>query len=178
MRTAQPIVVNGETRRKLEQQARGRSTPARAVMRSRIVLLAAEGMLNKQITKTLRVTPRMVTLWRGRFLELGIEGLLKDAPRPGRTPAITSQVTLIGHYRRSRSKISKVLRGPDTRLRRGGDAVTLQWCNKCGLKCGLIFSAVKAVNCRSIWWALQDSNLRRSPCESNNCQYTRQSRGY
>jgi hypothetical protein len=29
MRTAQPIVVNGETRRKLEQQARGRSTPAR-----------------------------------------------------------------------------------------------------------------------------------------------------
>ena len=41
MRTAQPIVVNGETRRKLEQQARGRSTPARAVMRSRIVLLAA-----------------------------------------------------------------------------------------------------------------------------------------
>jgi transposase len=93
MRVAQPIVVNDQTRRKLEQQARGRSTPARAVMRSRIVLLAADGMLNKQIAKTLRVTPRMVTLWRGRFLELGIEGLLKDAPRPGRTPAITSQVT-------------------------------------------------------------------------------------
>jgi hypothetical protein len=34
----------------------------------------------------------MVTLWRGRFLKLGIEGLLKDAPRPGRTPAITSEV--------------------------------------------------------------------------------------
>src|ERR1022692_1555752 len=93
MRVAQPIVVNDETRRKLEQQARGRSTPARAVMRSRIILLAADGMLNKQIVKTLRVTPRMVTLWRGRFLELGIEGLLKDAPRPGRTPAISSQVT-------------------------------------------------------------------------------------
>jgi transposase len=93
MRVAQPIVVNEQTRRKLEQQTRGRSTPARAVVRSRIVLLAAEGMLNKQIAKTLRVTPRMVTLWRGRFLDLGIEGLLKDAPRPGRTPAITSQMT-------------------------------------------------------------------------------------
>ena len=36
------IVVNDETRRKLEQQTRGRSTPARAVMRSRIILLAAD----------------------------------------------------------------------------------------------------------------------------------------
>src|SRR5580658_8050335 len=95
MRVAQPIVVNDQTRRKLEQQARGRSTPARAVMRSRIVLLAADGMLNKQIAKTLRVTPRMVTLWRGRFLELGMEGLLKDAPRPGRTPLISAEVTAV-----------------------------------------------------------------------------------
>jgi ribosomal protein L22 len=93
MRVARPIVVNQDIRRKLEQQARGRSTPARAVMHSRIILLAADGMMNKQIAKTLRVTPRMVTLWHGRFLELGIEGLLKDAPRPGRTPAITPQVT-------------------------------------------------------------------------------------
>jgi len=93
MRVAQPIVVNEETRRKLEQQARGRSTPARAVMRSRIVLLAADGTRNKQIAKILQITPRMVALWRGRFLEMGIEGLLKDAPRPGRTPSITPAAT-------------------------------------------------------------------------------------
>ncbi len=30
----------------------------------------------------------MVALWRKRFLSLGIKGLLKDAPRPGRTPSI------------------------------------------------------------------------------------------
>jgi transposase len=93
MRVAQPIVLNIETRRKLEQQARGRFTAARVVMRSRIVLLASEGMQNKQIAKTLQVAPRMVTLWRGRFLEFGIEGLLKDAPRPGRTPSISAEVT-------------------------------------------------------------------------------------
>ncbi|MGA3343877.1 MAG: IS630 family transposase [Terracidiphilus sp.] len=93
MRVAQPIVVNEGTRRKLERQARGRSTPARAVMRSRIVLLAAEGIQNKQIAKTLQITPRMVALWRGRFLEMGIEGLLKDAPRPGRTPSISPGAT-------------------------------------------------------------------------------------
>jgi len=35
----------------------------------------------------------MVNLWRGPFLEQGIEGLLKDAPRPGRVPEISSEVT-------------------------------------------------------------------------------------
>ncbi len=62
-------------------------------MRSKIVLLASEGLQNRQIAKTLQVAPRMITLWRGRFLEFGIEGLLKDAPRPGRTPSISAEVT-------------------------------------------------------------------------------------
>jgi len=93
MRVAQPIVLEVDVRRKLEQQARGRSTAARVVLRSRIVLLAAEGLQNKQIASTLKVAPRMVTLWRGRFLAQGVAGLLKDAPRPGRTPTITNEVT-------------------------------------------------------------------------------------
>lgn len=40
MRVADPIVLEEDVRRKLEQQARGRSTAARVVIRSRIVLLA------------------------------------------------------------------------------------------------------------------------------------------
>src|ERR1039458_9053560 len=94
MRVARPIVLKEDIRRKLEQQARGRSTAARVVVvGSRIVLLAADGLQNKQIAATLKVAPRMVTLWRGRFLEQGIEGLPKDAPRPGRTPSISAEVT-------------------------------------------------------------------------------------
>src|ERR1039457_958762 len=93
MRVAQPIVMNEETRRKLEQKGRGRSTAARAVLPSRIALLAAGGLLNKQSAARLEVAPRMGTLRRGRFLEMGIEGLLKDAPRPGRTPSISPEVT-------------------------------------------------------------------------------------
>ncbi len=89
MRVAPPIVLSEDVRRKLEQQSRGRSTPARVVLRSRIVLLAAEGLQNKQIAETLNVAPRMAALWRGRFIEHGIEGLLKDAPRAGRTPSIS-----------------------------------------------------------------------------------------
>jgi transposase len=94
MRVAHPIVLNEETRRKLEQQSRGRSTQARVVLRSRIVLLASEGFQNKEIAATLNVAPRMAALWRERFVERGMEGLLKDAPRPGRTPSI-SRTSLI-----------------------------------------------------------------------------------
>ena len=82
MRVSRPIVVNEDVRRKLEQLARGRSIAARAVMRSRIVLLAADGLQNKQIAASLKLAPRAVALWRGRFLELRVEGLLQDAPRP------------------------------------------------------------------------------------------------
>ncbi len=88
MRVAQPVVLSEEVRRKLEQLSRGRSTQSRVVLRSRIVLLAAEGLQNKQIAAALKVAPRMAALWRSRFLEHGIEGLLQDAPRPGRTPTI------------------------------------------------------------------------------------------
>src|SRR5665811_517537 len=94
MRVAQPVILSEEVRRKLEQQSRGRSTQSRVVLRSRIVLLAAEGLQNKQIAAALNVAPRMAALWRGRFIEQGMEGLLKDAPRPGRTPSI-SRASLI-----------------------------------------------------------------------------------
>ena len=49
MRVAEPIVLSEEVRRKLERQSRGRSTQVRVVQRSRIVLLASEGLQNKQI---------------------------------------------------------------------------------------------------------------------------------
>ena len=92
MRVASSIALPIETRRRLEKQMRGRSTPVRVALRSRIVLLAADGLQNKQIAALMGVTPRMVALWRGRFIALGVNGLLKDAPRPGRTPAISSAV--------------------------------------------------------------------------------------
>src|ERR1017187_3364306 len=88
MRVARPIVLNPESRRQLERHARGRSVPVRVAVRSRIVLLAAEGKQNKQIGEELKISTRMTALWRGRFILRGVEGLLKDAPRPGRTPSI------------------------------------------------------------------------------------------
>jgi transposase len=88
MRVAEPIVLETDARQVLARHARGRSTPARVVLRSRIVLLAADGLQNKQIAAEMKIAPRTVALWRDRFLRFGIQGLLKDAPRPGRTPSI------------------------------------------------------------------------------------------
>jgi transposase len=91
MRTAKPIVLEEESRLEIERNARGRSIAARVVMRSRIVLLAAKGLQNLEIAKQMKIAPRTVNRWRERFLERGIVGLLKDAPRPGRTPSIPAE---------------------------------------------------------------------------------------
>jgi transposase len=91
MRVAAAIALSDETRLRLEKLARGRSTPVRIVQRSRIVLLAGDGLQNKEIAERMEVAPRMVALWRDRFLTLGVEGLLRDASRPGRTPSISTQ---------------------------------------------------------------------------------------
>jgi len=90
MRVADPIVLDETTRKELQQQARRRSVPVRVALRSRIILLAADGLQNLQIAAELSISVRMAALWRKRFLSLGIKGLLKDAPRPGRTPSILS----------------------------------------------------------------------------------------
>jgi len=70
----------------------GRSTPARVVMRSRIVLLAADGPQNNQIAAQMGISARTLALWRGRFVELSSSGLLKDAARLGRKPSILTGV--------------------------------------------------------------------------------------
>jgi transposase len=90
MRVAPPIALDEATRKELQQQARRRSVPVRVALRSRIVLLAADGLQNLQIGAELKISVRMAALWRKRFLALGIQGLFKDAPRPGRTPSITA----------------------------------------------------------------------------------------
>ncbi len=88
MRVADPIVLDETTRKELQRQTRRGSVPVRVALRSRIILLAADGLQNLQIAAELNISVRMAALWRKRFLWLGIKGLLKDAPRPGRTPSI------------------------------------------------------------------------------------------
>jgi transposase len=88
MRIAPPIILSPDENIALAKWARGRSISARLVQRARIIQRAAEGAQSKDIAKKLGVSRPTVQLWRERFLALRLEGLEKDAPRPGRIPDI------------------------------------------------------------------------------------------
>jgi transposase len=94
MRVAPPVVIDDSERATLELWARSRSFPARQVERARVVLLAADGKGDLEIAADLRIGNHKVARWRKRFLELGLPGLAKDAPRRGRKPAIAATVKL------------------------------------------------------------------------------------
>src|ERR1700685_3688494 len=93
MRIAPAITLSVEERTGLESQARSRSLPVRVAERARIVLLAASGQPDKEIAASMAITPKKVSRWRKRFLALGVAGLQKDAPRPGRKPTIGTRLT-------------------------------------------------------------------------------------
>ena len=80
---AAPIVIDDETRVVLEARVRATTTPQRDVTRARIVLLAAEGVSSRQISRQVGMHESHVAMWRQRFLAEGVAGL-KDAARPGR----------------------------------------------------------------------------------------------
>ena len=92
MRIAPQVELDADQRSRLEAIVRSRKLPARLIERSRIVLLAATGCRNKQIAAELNLTPEKAARWRKRYLQLGLAGLGKDAPRPGRKPRITAKL--------------------------------------------------------------------------------------
>jgi hypothetical protein len=69
----------------------GRSLPARLVERAKIILLAAGGKQDLEIAAELGIANQKSARWRAGFLGMGIAGLEKDAPRPGRTPSIAAE---------------------------------------------------------------------------------------
>ncbi len=69
----------------LKKRARARAAPHWEVSRARIVLLASEGVPNKEIASRLDTTPQTACKWRKRFHEEGLAGL-EDRPRSGRPP--------------------------------------------------------------------------------------------
>ena len=91
MRVAKSIILTDHERTALTKWARGRSTPARLVLRAKIILAAANGELNKNIAAKLGCTRRTVGTWRNRFAQQRLNGIEKDAPRGGRTATVRAE---------------------------------------------------------------------------------------
>ena len=80
---AAEIVLTEAERAELEGWARRRTSAAGLAMRSRIVLAAADGGSNTELSQRLGLAIGTVRRWRNRFAEYRLDGLL-DEPRPGR----------------------------------------------------------------------------------------------
>jgi transposase len=92
MRVAPWVVLSEEQRDQLGKLSRGRYAAVRVVERAKIILLCAEGKQNCEIAELLGTTRRTVGIWRRRFVQNGIPGIEKDAPRPGRQKPIAREV--------------------------------------------------------------------------------------
>lgn len=77
------IALSDADREVLEERARAYTLPFAEVVRAKIVLLAAAGERNTVIAERLEVHVNVVSKWRKRFAEEGLDGL-GDRPRSGR----------------------------------------------------------------------------------------------
>lgn len=94
MRTGRPkapMILSQEEQEQLIGIASSRSLPSGLVTRARIVLMAAEGIPNNQISETTGLRPHAVGKWRQRYLKQGLSGL-HDELRPGRPRTISDEL--------------------------------------------------------------------------------------
>ena len=93
------VVLRAEERRELERLVRGHTTGQALVLRSRIILAAADGLNNAEIERAVGCDVETASIWRRRWLqyrdvplaEVAVVERLADAPRPGAVPRITAE---------------------------------------------------------------------------------------
>ena len=79
------ILLTEEEKQELEKEVRKYTSPYYKVVRAKVILLAHEGLQNKEIGSRLELPRQIVCKWRKRFFEERLGGL-EDLPRPGRKP--------------------------------------------------------------------------------------------
>ena len=93
MRKIEQILISAADRERLERLVRDRNTPQKIVWRSRIVLLAGEGIGAVEVASRVGKSVLTVRRWRRRYAAKGVDGLLKDATRPpGRKPLTARKI--------------------------------------------------------------------------------------
>lgn len=80
----------GDELAELTRVTRAGKSAQREVRRAEIVLLAADGLTNREIGRRLGLSENTCGLWRGRFHRQRIAGL-RDRPRSGRPPRHTAE---------------------------------------------------------------------------------------
>ena len=89
-RIARTVSLTEQERDQLQSYVRSRSMPNGLCTRFRIILLAADGLGNEQISEKVGLSRASVGKWRKRFSEKGLEGL-HDELRPGRPRSVSDE---------------------------------------------------------------------------------------
>jgi transposase len=92
MRTGIVVEVGAADRVRLEAVVADRNSPQKHVWRARIVLLTADGCGTTQIMRRTGKAKTAVWRWQERFMQAGMDGLLRDKTRPARIPPLTPEV--------------------------------------------------------------------------------------
>ena len=87
MRKGILLTVTASARRRLKALLKNRNAPQKHVWRAQIVLLSAEGLGTNAIMRRTGKSKPCVWRWQERFMEEGVDGLLRDKTRkPGKAP--------------------------------------------------------------------------------------------
>lgn len=92
MRTGISIDVTAHDRERLLAIVCDRNSPQKHVWRARIVLLTADGRGTVEIMRQAGVAKTAVWRWQERFMQAGVDGLLRDKTRPSRIPPLGPEI--------------------------------------------------------------------------------------
>ena len=92
MRTGITVHLSPTDRKRLRAIVDDRNSPQKHVWRAKIVLATADGLGTLEIMRTAGVSKTAVWRWQARFMDEGVDGLLRDKTRPPGTPRLTEDV--------------------------------------------------------------------------------------
>ncbi|GMG85557.1 hypothetical protein LNKW23_47800 [Paralimibaculum aggregatum] len=93
MVTGTSLIVSDADRARLGRILADRNSAQKHVWRAEIVLLSAVGLGTAAIMRATGKAKKTVWRWQARYLEAGVEGLLRDATRPpGKQPIVADRV--------------------------------------------------------------------------------------
>lgn len=96
MRTGISITLGKADRRRLDALVADGNTPQKHAWRARIVLMSADGVGTATIMAATGTAKTTVWRWQARFMEEGVEGLLRDKTRPpGKAPVAADTTAII-----------------------------------------------------------------------------------
>ena len=166
MRVAPEIVLAEDERTALNRLVASGLTSVRLSQRARIVLLAADGMQNRDIAEQLSVGRMQVARWRGRYAQLRFSGIERDLPR-GAPPKKVDLARLVELTTQTKPEVAThwSTRKMAAELGVHGPTVSRHW-RTAGLKphirradCSSPLSAQKVSICRALFAGELEASL-------------------